>query len=82
MFLVEWQLSATSDFATISMIHPGRWKEINAADNEIEKKLKINPFNSSQIVAEELRRIIVHPLAIYFSVDGNHVTVEAVGWTE
>lgn len=80
MFAVDWEVSAFHDFAVISMRHTDRWKDINSADNDIDAKLRQDPLQSSQPVAEGLRRIVSRPLAIYFSVDGNQVHVEAVGW--
>lgn len=80
MFVVEWELSATDDFAAVSALHPGRWNDINAGDNDIESKLRKHPLQSSQPVSEGLRRIISEPLAVFFFIDGNNVYVEAVGW--
>jgi hypothetical protein len=80
MFAVDWDFSASSEFAEISMRYTDRWHDINAADNDIHKKLQRNPLQYSQPVSEGLRRIISGPLAVYFSIDGNNVHVEAVGW--
>ena len=80
MFVVEWELSAMDDFAEISMLHSHRWHDINAADNDITKKLQKNPLQFSLPVSEGLRRIMSEPLAVFFSMDGNHVHIEAVGW--
>lgn len=80
MFAVDWELSATNDFAVICMQHTDRWHDINVADNDIDTKLRRDPLHSSQLVSEGLRRIISVPLAVYFSVDGNFIHVEAVGW--
>jgi hypothetical protein len=80
MFAVDWELSASNEFAVISMLHTDRWTDINAADNDISKKLQRNPLKFNQPVSEGLRRIISGPLAVFFSIDGNDVHVEAVGW--
>ncbi len=82
MFRVEWEPSASDHFAAISVAHPNRWKDINAADNDIEKKLQRDPLKYSQVVSEGLRRIISDPLVVYFTIEGNQVNVEAVGWIE
>jgi hypothetical protein len=82
MYRVEWETSASEQFADISMAHPNRWNDINAADNDIGKKLARDPFKNSQAVSEGLRRINSDPLVVYFTVDGNQVNVEAIGWIE
>ena len=82
MFVVKWSLAATNEFAVISVLHPNRWKDINDADNDIDKKLRTNPTRYGQYVAEGLWRIISSPLAVYFSVDGNEVNVSSVAWVE
>jgi hypothetical protein len=80
MFSVVWQPSATDQFAAICVAQPGRWSDINDADNDITAKLEHDPLKFSQAVSEGLRRIISGPLVVYFSIDGNQVTVESVGW--
>ena len=82
MFHVEWEPSALDALATICLDHPDRWSDIDAAENDIDYKLRKNPVHFSQPVAEELRRIISHPLAVYFSVINTHVNVEGVGWLD
>jgi hypothetical protein len=82
MFLVDWQPAATDDLATICLNHPDRWSDIDAAENDIDYKLRKTPFHFSEDVAEGLRRIISSPLAIYFSTTANHVNVEGVGWVD
>ena len=59
-----------------------RWSDIDAADQDIDNKLRRNPQKHSQLVSEELRRIISDPLVVYFTIEGNQVVVEAVGWIE
>jgi hypothetical protein len=80
MYAVDWELSASREFAVISMLHSDRWNDLNAADNDIEKKLRSNPLKYSQPVSEGLHRIVSSPLAVFFSIDGTQVHVEAVGW--
>ena len=46
MFAVDWEVSASQDFAVISMRHTDRWKDINAADNDIDAKLRQDPLNT------------------------------------
>jgi hypothetical protein len=82
MFVVEWEFTATEDFAALTALHPGRWNDINAANNDIERKLRKNPLQFSLPVSEGLRRIISDPLAIFFSIEGNNVYVQAVGWID
>ena len=80
MFRVDWEPAASDQFAAISVAHPGRWKDINNADNHIAKKLQSAPLTHGQTVSEGLWRIISEPLVVYFSIQGKQVTVEAVGW--
>jgi len=80
MFRVAWEPSATDQFAAICVAHPNRWNDINAADNEIDKQLQRDPLKYSEAISEGLWRIISDPLAVYFSIAGNQVNVEAVGW--
>ncbi len=80
MYAVDWELSASNEFAVICMLHADRWNDINAADNEIEKKLRRNPVKHGQPLSEGLLRIVFSPLAVFFSIDGTQVHVEAVGW--
>jgi hypothetical protein len=80
MFLVEWEPEASDAFAAISMDHVDRWKDINSADNDIVNKLERNPLHYSQPVSEGLRRIVCEPLAVYFSVENDLVTVQGVRW--
>jgi hypothetical protein len=82
MFRVEWEPEASDQFAEISMLHADRWHDINAADNDIDKKLQRDPLFYSDAVSEGLNRIITDPLIVYFSVDGNTVTVDGVRWLE
>jgi hypothetical protein len=71
MFRVEWEESASDQFAAISMAHLDRWKDINAADNEIGYKLARDPLRHSQPVSEGLRRIVGEPLAVYFTIESD-----------
>jgi hypothetical protein len=80
MFHVRWQPSALDDLAAICLDHPDRWSDIDAAENDIDYKLRKNPVHFSQPVAEGLRRAISEPLAIYFSIVNNQIRVEGVGW--
>ena len=82
MYRVEWEADATDHFAALSMLHQKLWKDINTADNDITKKLKLDPLNHSRPMSEGLRRIDSGPLVVYFSIDGNLVVVEAVGWID
>lgn len=82
MFDVEWEPTATEQFAAISVLHRSQWKDIDAAENSIDKKRRENPLTHSQPVAEGLRRITSHPLLVYFSIEGSLVVVESVRWIE
>ena len=82
MCRVEWQPSALDELAAICIEYPDRWSDIDAAENDVDYKLRKNPVHFSEPVAEGLRRILSNPLAIYFSIAGNSVTVEAVGWLD
>ncbi len=81
MVHVEWQPSALDDLAAVCD-HPHQWSDIDAAANDIDYKLRKNPVHFSQPVAEELRRILSHPLAVYFSIAENRINVEGVGWLD
>jgi hypothetical protein len=80
MYVVGWTSRAMRNLADLCLNHPGRWAEINAAEVEITDKLQRRPLQHSQEVSEGLRRIVSLPLVVYFSVDGNRVEVDAVGW--
>jgi hypothetical protein len=82
MFRVDWQPSATDDLAAICLNHQDRWNDIDAAENDIDYRLRKNPIHFSQPVAEGLRRVISEPLAIYFSVSGNQISIAGVGWLD
>jgi hypothetical protein len=82
MFRVEWQPSATEDLAALTMLHLNRWSDIDAAEHDLDYKLRAKPLHFSQPVSEGLRRAVSEPLAFYFSIDGNQVDVVAIGWTE
>jgi hypothetical protein len=80
MFNVSWQPSATDELAAICLNHPDRWTDIDASENDIDYRLRHNPVHFSQEVAEGLRRIVSVPLVIYFSIAGNDINIEGVGW--
>ena len=82
MFHVEWHPSALNNLATICLNHPDRWSDIDAAENDADYRLRKDPLHFSQPIAEGLRRVISHPLAIYFSIEINRVSVDAVGWVD
>lgn len=80
MFVVFWEDSAVEALAELSMLHTDRWSEIDAADRDIDGKLRRSPHQFSQPVSEGLHRIVSRPLAAFFTVDGVNVRIEAVGW--
>ena len=80
MFRVDWEPAASDQFANISVAHPSRWKDINDADNDITRKLQRDPLTYGRTISEGLWRIISDPLVVYFSIQEDQVTVEAVGW--
>ena len=82
MFHVDWQPSALDDLAAICLDNPHRWNDIDGAENDVDYKLRKNPVHFSQPVAEELRRILSHPIAVYFSIADNQISVEGVGWLD
>jgi hypothetical protein len=77
---VDWKKKATTDLADICLQHMTMWHVIDAAEQDISRKLQRDPIQYSQEISEGLRRIISWPLVAYFSLDGNRVEVEAVGW--
>jgi hypothetical protein len=46
MFLVVWQPAATDDLAVVCVDHPDRWNDIDAAENDIDYKLRKDPLHS------------------------------------
>ena len=52
MFKVDGGPSATDDLAAICLNYPDRWSDIDAAENDIDYKLRKNPLHFSQPVAE------------------------------
>jgi hypothetical protein len=82
MFAVRWTPSALRDFAELTLLHPGRWNDINAADNDIDAKLRRDPTKYGQHLSEGLWRITSQPLAVYYIVDANLVEVTSVSWSE
>jgi hypothetical protein len=48
MFVVDWEQSASDEFAAISMFYMNRWPDINAADSDIDTRLRRNPLQYSQ----------------------------------
>ena len=54
MFQVDWELSATDQFAAICVAYHSRWADINDADNNIAQQLQRDPLKFSQPVAEGL----------------------------
>jgi hypothetical protein len=55
MFRVEWQPSATENLAALTMLHLDRWSDIDAAEHDLDYKLRVNPIHFSQPVSEGLR---------------------------
>jgi hypothetical protein len=82
MFVVKWSPSAMNDFATLTVLHPNRWKDINAADNDIDHKLRTDPMHYGHHLSEGLWCIISVPLAVYYSIDGNVINVTSCAWVE
>lgn len=82
MSRVASEPAATDQFAAICLAHTDRWNDIDTADNDIGKRLELDPLKHSQPISEGLRRISAEPLVVYFSVEGDQVAVEAVGWLD
>jgi hypothetical protein len=82
VFRVRWQPDALDQLAAVCVDHPDRWTDIDAAEHDAHYRLRINPIHFSQPIAEELRRITSYPLVIYFSLTGNTIFVEGVGWLD
>jgi hypothetical protein len=82
MYEVVWLRTATDRLAEICLNHPNQWNDIDAAENDVDYRLRRDPFHFSQAVAEGLRRIISPPLVVYFSVAGKRIEIEGVGWIE
>ena len=80
MHEVNWTRRGTRDLAALCLDHPHEWAAIDAAEQDISDKLQRQPLQHSQDVSEGLRKIISSPLIAYFSIDGNRVEVDAVGW--
>ena len=75
MHEVHWLKKATTDLAAICLDHLTMWPIIDAAEQDIARKLQRHPLKYSQEVSEGLRRIISWPLIVYFSIEGNKVAV-------
>lgn len=80
MVSVTWSRQATADLARLCLDNPGRWADMDAAEQDISGKLGRQPLQHSQEVSEGLRRIISWPLVAYFFMVGNRIVVDAVGW--
>jgi mRNA-degrading endonuclease RelE of RelBE toxin-antitoxin system len=80
MYEVHWTPKATDELAALCLHHPGEWALINASEEDISDKLKRQPLKQSHEVSEGLRRIISWRVVVYFSIDGNRIIVDAVGW--
>ena len=77
---VHWTRRGTRDLAALCLDHPNEWAAIDAAEQDISNKLQRHPLRYSQEVSEGLRKIMSRPLVVYFSIDGDRVLVDAVGW--
>ena len=82
MFDIIWSQNATNVLAMLCLDHPSDWSVINTAEEDITSKLQVRPLKHSQEISEGLRRIISWPLIVYFSIDGNQIEIDAVGWID
>jgi hypothetical protein len=80
MYEVHWTPRGINTLAEICLNHASEWQAINAAEENIADKLMRNPLTYSHEVSEGLRRIISSPLVVYFTIEGNRVQIDAVGW--
>ncbi len=80
MYEIGWEEDAIDGLATLSLLHPGRWAEINAAVDLIEFRLERFPMTFANEVSEGLWRINVPPVGISFTIAGKDITIESIGW--
>jgi hypothetical protein len=72
---VEWTRDAEEEPADI-WINAADRQAVTRAEAAIQGRLRVDPLNSGTDVSEGLRRLIVPPLRVYYSVDGTQHQVE------
>lgn len=80
MYQGDWEASALDRLADLCLQHQTRWADINGAVDIIEYRLQRDPVAHSRHVAEELRRIDLPPVTVYFTMSGTVITIESLGW--
>jgi hypothetical protein len=80
MYAIGWDEDAIDGLATLSLLHPGRWAEINGAIDLIEFRLQRFPMAFANEVSEGLWRIDVQPVGMSFTIAGKDITIESIGW--
>ena len=72
MYQIGWDDAAIDGLATLSLLHQGRWADINGAVDIIEYRLQRTPMAYSREVSE----------GITFTMSGNDITIESIGWMD
>ncbi len=80
MYQIGWDAAAIDGRAMLSLLYQGRWTEINSAVDLIEHRLQRYPMPFGREVSEELWRIDVEPISITFTISGQDIFVESIGW--
>lgn len=76
---VGWDEAAVDGLATLLLLQPGQWANINSAVDLIEYRLRHHAMVFGREVSEGLWRIDVEPLSVTFVFVGNDITVESIG---
>jgi hypothetical protein len=80
MYQIGWSDNAIDGLAVLALLHQNRWADINSAVDLIEYRLQRYPMAYGREVSEGLWRIDVEPIGISFTLSGQHITIESIGW--
>lgn len=77
-FTVEWGDDDLDDLTSIWLNASDR-NAVTKAEAEVNRLLKQNPLGIGENLSEGLRRIVVAPLIVYYTVDSENLVVEVEG---
>ena len=80
MYQIGWSDNGLDGLAELAVLHQGRWADINSAVNLTEYRLQRYPMAYGREVSEGLWRIDVEPISLTFTIDGQDITIESIGW--
>jgi hypothetical protein len=80
MYQIAWDDAAIDGLAMLSLLYQSRWADINSAVDLIEYRLHRFPMAYGREVSEDLWRIDADPISITFTISGQDVIVESIGW--